>query len=122
MSFKLRQVVQGVGLAELTGVDQAHEDIAHMGAMTGLVEQGVLSMQNRLLQRPFAEVVVQGRSGHAQEERQLLPVPQQVRHGLAQPGVRLHAALVKLPGKPDMEILHGRAALGLMKEQPLLGR
>jgi len=76
-------------------------------------------MPDRFLQRPFANIVVQRRSRHTQEQRQLLPMPKQVRHGLAQPGVRLDAALVKLSNKPGMKTFHDRPAPELMKEQSL---
>lgn len=79
-------------------------------------------MPDRLLQRPFANIVVQRRSRHAQEQRQLLPMPKQVCHGLAQPGVRLDAALVELSDKPGVKLLHDRPAAELMKQQSLLAR
>ena len=52
----------------------------------------------------------------------LTPVPKQVLDRPAQRRVRLHQPLVELPHKPGVEFLHHRAALGLVKQQPLLGR
>ena len=49
MALQLGQVAEGVDLAELAGVDEAHEHVADMGSVTGLVEQGVLAMQNGFL-------------------------------------------------------------------------
>jgi hypothetical protein len=38
-------------------VDQAHKQIADPGAVQRLVEKRVLAVQNRLLQRPFDDVM-----------------------------------------------------------------
>ena len=120
MPFEFREVVEGIGPAEFAGVNQAHEDVPDVSAMAGPVKQGVPPMTDRLFQCLFTDVIVQGGSGHAQEQRQLLPVLQQVRDGPAQRRVRLHQPLVKLPHKPGMEFLHDRTALGLMKLQACL--
>ena len=47
------EVVERVGGAQLCGVDQAHEDVANVGAVLGLVEQRVLAVHDGPLQRPF---------------------------------------------------------------------
>ena len=72
MALQLGQVIEGIGPAELAGVNEAHEDVAHVGAVARLVEQGVLAVQDGLLQSTFADVVVQRSPGLAQEECQLL--------------------------------------------------
>jgi hypothetical protein len=41
--LQLGQVVERVGLVQLTGVDQAHEQVANTSAVAGLGEQGVLA-------------------------------------------------------------------------------
>jgi len=41
-------------------VDQAHVQIAHLGAVLGLVKQGILAVQNRLLERSLGDIVVPG--------------------------------------------------------------
>src|SRR5437016_13767147 len=53
------QVVESVRAAELAGVDEAHEQVAHPRAVLGLVEQRVLPMKNSHLQRSFGDVIVQ---------------------------------------------------------------
>src|SRR5262245_26852183 len=60
--LQLGPVVERIDPVQLAGGDQAHEQIAHAGAVLGLVEQRVLAMQDRLLQRPLAHVVVQRRT------------------------------------------------------------
>ena len=57
MALQLDQVVEGVGSAQLAGVDQAHEQIANLRTMQGAIEQGVLAMQNRPFQGPFCDVM-----------------------------------------------------------------
>ena len=79
-------------------------------------------MPDRHLQRPFADVVVQRRPGHAQKERQRFPVPEHVVNAAPQGRVGLHQPLVELSPEPGMEFLHHRPALGLMEDQPLRGR
>jgi hypothetical protein len=37
-------------------VDQAHEQVAHLGAAQGFVEQRILTVQDGALQRAFAEI------------------------------------------------------------------
>jgi len=39
-----------VAAAQLTRVDETHEQVAHMRTIAGLIEQSILAMQNRLLQ------------------------------------------------------------------------
>ena len=79
-------------------------------------------MPDRLLQRPFADIIVQRGPRHAQKQRPLLPMPNEIRHRLAQPGVGLDASLVELSDKPGLKLLHDRAAAELMEEQALVAR
>jgi hypothetical protein len=55
-------------------VDQAHEQISYLGTVLAFIEECVLAMQNDFFERALADIVVQGRSRLAQEERQLPPV------------------------------------------------
>ena len=122
MALELGQIIEGIGPIEFAGVNQAHENVADVGAVVGLVKQGIPPVSDGLFQRPLADVIVQRRSGYAQEERQLLPVPEQVRNRAAQRRIGLHAPLVELLQKPDVEFLHRWTAFGLVKEQSFLGR
>jgi hypothetical protein len=58
MAVELNQIIEGTSSAELAGVDEAHEDVADLSAIFGLIEQRVLSMRNRFFQSTFAEVVI----------------------------------------------------------------
>ena len=100
-------------------MDQAHEEVADVGAVVGLVEQGVLAVEDRLLQRPFADIVVQRGAGLAQEERQLLPVLEQVGDGLAQRRVGLHLPLVELRAQPGLSSSITGPLWAWWKAQPL---
>jgi len=44
VALQLDQVVEGVGSAQLAGVDQAHEQIADLGPVQSAVEEGIFSM------------------------------------------------------------------------------
>ena len=122
VAIQFGQIVEGIRPAQLAGGDQAHEHVAHVSTVRSLVKQRIPSVTNCLFQRPLADVIVQRCPGHAQKQRQLLPVPKQVRDGFPQSRVGLHPPLVELLDKPDMEFLHDRTALGLVEEQPLVGR
>ena len=61
---QLGQVVEGIDAVQLTGVDQAREQIPDTGAIFGLVEVGILAVQNRLFQGLFTDVVHLGRQIH----------------------------------------------------------
>jgi len=116
------QVIEGVGPAQFAGVDQAHEQVADVGAVGRLVEQRVLAVQDGPLQGAFAQIVIQGRPGHSQEQRQPFPVLEDVRDRPAQPRVGLDQPLVELPRQPGAECFHRRTALGLVKLQARLRR
>ena len=38
MAFQFGEVVEGVGLAEFAGVNEAHENVAHVCAMAGFIK------------------------------------------------------------------------------------
>jgi hypothetical protein len=42
--LQFREVVERVGAIELTGVDQAHEEVAHFGAVERAVKQRVFAV------------------------------------------------------------------------------
>jgi len=122
VALQLDQVVEGIGTAQLTGVNQTHEQVAYLRSVQRPIEQSILSVKNGPLQCPFDEVIVERRSRFPQEQSQCLPMPQQILDSLAQAGVGLGLALRKLRLQPVMELLHHQAAVRLMKLQPLLGR
>ena len=62
------QVSKGVGSVEPAGMDEAHEEIADPSSVLGFVTEGVFSVEDGHLQGPFADVVGEGRSSHAQEQ------------------------------------------------------
>lgn len=84
MELELGEVVEGVGAVELAGINNAHVEIARVCAVIGLVEERIFPVQDRHLERPFADVIVQGGSRLTKEERQLYPVLEHVVDGLAQ--------------------------------------
>ena len=67
MPLQLGEVVEGIGAGEFAGVDQAHEQVPDLGALQRAIEQRIFAMQDGRLQRPFADVVVQGRAGLPQK-------------------------------------------------------
>ena len=42
MALQFREVVEGIGPVEFAGMNEAHIEITHLGAMQRLVEQRVL--------------------------------------------------------------------------------
>jgi hypothetical protein len=59
MFLQGRQVIEGVDLPQVAGVDQAHEHIADEDAMLGFVEEGVFPVEDSLFQRPFTKLFVE---------------------------------------------------------------
>jgi hypothetical protein len=41
--LQLGEIVEGIGVVQFAGVDQAHEQVTHPGALLGLIEQAVLA-------------------------------------------------------------------------------
>ena len=74
--LQLGEIVEGIGAVRFAGMNEAHVEVAHPGAVPGLIEQTILSMQNGLLQGPLANVVVERGARLAQEQRQRFPVLQ----------------------------------------------
>ena len=122
MTLQLGQIVEGVGPIQFAGVDQAQIQVPRRRTVAGLEEQGILAVQDRLFQGPLAEIIVQRRAGHAQEQRQLLPMLAQVADRRPQARVGFDQLLFDLPFQPAPQLLHRRTALLLVKAQPLLGR
>ena len=120
--LQLRQVVERVDLIQLTGVDQAHEQVADAGPVLRLVKQSIFAMQDGLLQCPLAHIVIQRGAGLTHEQRQRLPVPKHVADGAAEGRIGLGQLLVQLPLQPIVQLLHRRPARFLMPLQPRLGR
>jgi len=85
MPLQYGHVVERVGIAQATGVDQTHEQVARLGAVQRLIEQRILPMKYGPLQSLLAEVVIQRCSRMMQERSQSFPVPQQVSDRFAQP-------------------------------------
>jgi hypothetical protein len=73
MALQGDQILERGGIIELGGVDQTHEHVTDVGAGEGSIEQGIFPMQDRLLQRSFGRVVVEGRPFDPQEQSQLRP-------------------------------------------------
>ena len=74
--LQLGEVVEGIGIREFAGMDQAHEQIADFGAVQRAIEQSILAMQYGAFERAFADIVVQRCAGFPQKRGQPFPVPQ----------------------------------------------
>jgi hypothetical protein len=51
-------VIEGISPGQLGGVDQAHAEVPHVGPPLGCVKQGVLAIQDSVLQEPLADIIV----------------------------------------------------------------
>ena len=54
---KCSDVVKGIDLCQVTGMDQAHKQIPDVGAVLGFIKQRIFSMQNGFFQRLFTKVM-----------------------------------------------------------------
>ena len=91
VSLQFGRVVERVHAIEFAGVNQTHEQIAHHGSVRRLVEEGVLAIQNSFLQSTFAKVVIEWRPLFSEEQREWLPVVQQI--GIALPSPEFGSVL-----------------------------
>ena len=66
VTLQLGQVIERVGPAQFARVDQAHEQVADVGAVGRLVEQRVLAVQDGLLQGALAQIVMCALSRHVE--------------------------------------------------------
>ena len=73
MFLQFGEVVEGIGLIQFASMDQAHEQVPHLGTVLRLIEQTILSMQNAFLQSPLDEVRIQRRARLAEEQGQPSP-------------------------------------------------
>jgi hypothetical protein len=53
-----RQVIEGIDMPQVAGMDQAHEHIADKGAMLSLIKEGIFAIENCFFQGPFTDVIV----------------------------------------------------------------
>ena len=72
--LKHAQIVERIDPIELASMNEAHEQVPDVGAMFGLKEVGILSMQDGFFEGLLTEVVIQRGSRHSEEQGQGLPV------------------------------------------------
>ena len=116
------EIVQGVGGAEPTGVDQAHEQVAQPGAVLRLVAERVFPVEDGHLQGAFADIIIQGRARLAEEQGERFPVLDHIMEGLAQTGVGLDPLLLQLMVHPLLQLVHRLLTVLLVEAQPGFGR
>jgi hypothetical protein len=78
-------------------------------AILGLIKQTILSMQNRFLQGPLNDVVVQRSRGLTEKKGQPIPMFQAVSDRGSQTGVRLDFILRQLSAQPGVQPFHHRS-------------
>jgi hypothetical protein len=57
MPLKLDHVIERVGTAQLTGMDQAHVQIANISAIQRAIKQSILPVQHSTFQTSFNDVM-----------------------------------------------------------------
>ena len=72
-------------------------------------------MQNSHLESPFADVIIQRGLFDSEKERQFLPMVAHIVDRLAQTGIWFDLFVIDLLVQPTMQLVHQRAAVGLMK-------
>jgi hypothetical protein len=114
--LELGEVIERIGVRQLTGVDQTHEQVAHFGAMQGAIKQRIFAMQYSAFEGAFADIVIEGRTRIAQEGCQSFPVPEEVGDRFAQARVGFAQVLGKLDFHPIPQGFQERLAMLLMKQ------
>jgi hypothetical protein len=72
VAAKMARGARGHPQSANAGMDQAHEQIAHAGAVQRLIEEGVLTIQNGFLQGALDDVIGEGRQLHRMAT---MPIP-----------------------------------------------
>ena len=115
------QIIEGIYLAKLTGVDKAHVNISYLGTLDRLVEHRIFAMHYGSLKSLFTNIIIKGCSGLAQEECESIPMINHVLYRLAQFAVWLNLFLGELFIHPELELLHKFGAMRLMVAQTFIG-
>jgi hypothetical protein len=74
MAQEVGVLVEGIRAAQLRDVDQALEDVPNAGTVLDLEKEGVFPVQDRPLECPLGDRVIQGGTRLPEEQRQLLPL------------------------------------------------
>src|ERR1035437_7786749 len=104
----------------LSPQQRLHFHQEHSGPV--MEKQRVLAMQDRFLQCPLHQIIVQRCSRFPQKQREFLPVIEQIRDRLTQTEVRLYFPFRELRATPDLQLFHDRPAMLLMEGEALFGR
>lgn len=78
VALQLVEIVECVDAVDLTGGNQAHEEITNLGATLGAKEESLPAMDDRSFECVVGDVVVQRRTGLAHEQRQRVPTLEHV--------------------------------------------
>ena len=73
MPLQVSEIVERIGAAEFGRVDDAHQHVTNACTVFGQVKQTVFAVKDRLLQSSFAKIIVQGRPGLSQKQREPMP-------------------------------------------------
>ena len=57
MLLEFGEVVEGIDAVQFAGVDQAHKQISHTGAVVGFIKIRIFPMENCFLECSFTDVV-----------------------------------------------------------------
>ena len=60
MAEEFGEIIEGVRLIELAGVDQAHEHVADAGPILRAIEKRILAMADRFFQSPLQMLLSSG--------------------------------------------------------------
>ena len=105
VSLELGEVVEGILAGKATRVDEAHEAVADLSPVLGLVEEAVVAVDHCLAEGRLANIVIEGGPGHLEEKGKLLPVIQRIGDRLAEARVGLDLPLLDFCYEPSVELL-----------------
>ena len=117
-----QQIGEGIHAVEPARIDEAHEQVAGLGAKERLLAEAVLAMEDRHFQGLLAAVIIQRRAGLTEEQGQRLPMFEHIAYGLSEAGVGLDVLAVESFPHPRLEPGHHRLAVGLAVDEPRLVR
>ena len=81
--LKLREVVEGIGAREFARMNQAHVEVADVGAVFCFIHEAVFAMEYRFFEGSFGDIVIKRGAGFSEKQGQRLPALQHVTDSIA---------------------------------------
>ena len=120
ITLKLGEVVEGILVVELGGVDQGHVDVADASAALAPIEERGFSKFDGHFESTLTNVVVEWGSWETEKDGKFVPPLEKVIEGISQARVGLDELVGELGRHPFLELVHDGSAVPLVGAQSLV--